>query len=272
MSVDFGYFRRWFGNFAVTDNRALAATDFTAFSVTTPVDPRLPGGGGNVISGFYDANRIVAQDNYFTSASSYGSQIQHWNGIDLTANIRPGQGMLLQGGLSTGRTMTDNCEILAKLPEISPLGVPYCHQVTDFLTQVKFFGSYTVPKVDVQVSGAYQSLPGPQLAANQVIANAVVKPSLGRDLIGGAANVTVNLVPPGTLFGDRLNQLDLRFAKLLKYGRMRTSVNLDLYNAFNVATVLAENSTYSNSSLTGWRVPTTIVTARFAKISLQFDF
>jgi hypothetical protein len=225
-----------------------------------------------VLSGFYDANKIVAQDNYFTSASSYGSQIQRWNGIDLTANIRPGQGMLLQGGLSTGRTVTDNCEILAKLPEVSPLGVPYCHQVTDFLTQVKFFGSYTVPRVDVQVSGAFQSIPGPQLAANQVVANAAVKPSLGRDLIGGAANVTVNLVPPGTLFGDRLNQLDLRFAKLLKYGRTRTSVNLDLYNAFNVSTVLAENSTYSNASLTGWRVPTTIVTARFAKISLQFDF
>mgnify|MGYP003694317073 CR=1 FL=1 len=34
MSVDVGYFRRWFGNFAVTDNRALAATDFTSFTVT----------------------------------------------------------------------------------------------------------------------------------------------------------------------------------------------------------------------------------------------
>jgi hypothetical protein len=272
VSVDLGYFRRWFGNFAVTDNRALAATDFAPFSVTVPTDPRLPGGGGNVIAGFFDANKIVAQDNYFTSASSYGNQIQHWNGIDLTAMVRPHQGMLLQGGLSTGRTVTDNCEILATLPEISPLGVPYCHQVTDFLTQIKFFGSYTVPRIDVQVSGAFQSIPGPQLAANQIIANAVVKTSLGRDLVGGAANVTVNLVPPGSAFGDRLNQLDLRCAKLLRYGRTRTSVNLDLYNAFNVSTALAENSTYSNATLTGWRVPTTIVTARFAKISVQLDF
>ena len=272
MSVDFGYFRRWFGNFAVTDNRALAATDYAPFSVTAPVDPRLPGGGGNVISGFYDANKIVAQDNYFTAASNYGNQIQHWNGVDLTTTIRPHQGLLLQGGLSTGRTLTDNCEILAKLPEVSPLGAPYCHQVTDFLTQLKFFGSYTVPKIDVQVSGALQSIPGPAIAANQVIPNAVVKPSLGRDLIGGAANVTVNLVAPGTLYGDRLNQLDMRFAKVLKVGRTRTSVNLDLYNAFNVNTVLAENSTYSNPTQTGWRVPTTLVTARFAKFSLQLDF
>jgi len=272
MSVEFAYFRRWFGNFAATDNRALAATDFSAFSVTSPVDARLPGGGGIVTSGFLDPNKIVAQDNLFTAAGNFGSQIQHWNGFDLTANVRPRQGVLLQGGFSTGKTLTDNCEILAQLPEISQLGVPYCRQETPFLTQVKLFGAYTLPKVDVQISGAFQSIPGPQLAANQVIPNAQVKTSLGRDLIGGAANVTVNLVPPGSMFGDRLNQLDLRFAKLLRYGRTRTSLNLDLYNVFNVSTVLAENSTYSNASITGWRVPTTIVTARFAKISVQFDF
>jgi hypothetical protein len=133
-------------------------------------------------------------------------------------------------------------------------------------------GSYTVPKIDVAVSGSFQSLPGPLLVANRVVPNAEVRQTLGRDLIGGAANVTVNLVPAGSMFGERLNQLDMRFAKLLKAGRTRTSLNLDLYNTFNVSTVLTENATYSNASLTGWRVPTSILTARFAKISVQVDF
>ena len=186
VSVDFGYFRRWFGNFAVTDNRALSASDFTPFSITVPADPRLPNGGGNVISGFYDANKVVAQDNYFTAAANYGAQYQRWNGVDLTTTFRPGAGLLFQGGLSTGRTFTDNCAILAQLPEVSPLGAPYCQQTTDFLTQVKAFGSYTIPRIDLQVSGAFQSIPGPQLAANQVLPNAAVRPSLGRDLVGGA--------------------------------------------------------------------------------------
>jgi hypothetical protein len=105
-----------------------------------------------------------------------------------------------------------------------------------------------------------------------VFLNAIVQPSLGRPLSGGAANVTVNLVPPGTLFGDRLNQLDLRFAKVLKAGRTRSIVSLDLYNALNSSAVLSENGTYTNATATGWRVPTSIVTARFAKISVQFDF
>jgi hypothetical protein len=279
VSVDVGYFRRWFGNFAVTDNRALAATDFTAFTVTAPVDDRLPDGGGYQVSQLYDANKIVASDNYFTFASNYGEQIQQWNGIDLTVNARMRGGLLLQGGLSTGKTTTDSCEIRAQLPELSlaapfTLGLtnPYCRVETPFLTQYKFLGSYTVPKIDVLVSGSFQSLAGPLLVANRVVPNAEVRESLGRDLIGGAANVTVNLVPAGSLFGERLNQLDMRFAKLLKAGRTRTSLNLDLYNVFNVSTVLTENATYSNASLTGWRVPTSILTARFAKISVQVDF
>jgi hypothetical protein len=279
MSVDIGYFRRWFGNFSVVDNRALGslAADFGTFSVVAPLDARLPNGGGYTISNLYNinANRAGLIDNYFTLAGDYGNQIQRWNGMDFTLNARPGGGVLLQGGLSTGRQITDNCEILAKVPEASgaasPTGLPYCHQEQNFLTQVKFSGSYTVPRLDVQISGAFQSIPGPQISANQVLSSAAVQPSLGRPL-AGAATVTVNLVTPGTLYGDRLNQLDLRFSKLLKHNRTRTALNLDLYNAFNVDTVLAENATYSNATATGWRVPTTIVTARFAKFSVQFDF
>jgi len=280
LSVDVGYFRRWFGNFSVVDNRALApdlSTDFGTFSVTAPVDSRLPNGGGYSVNNLYNINasRAGLVDNYFTFASDYGTQIQHWNGVDVTLNARLRQGVLLQGGLSSGRQITDNCEVLAKVPEASgaasPTGLPYCRHTQNFLTQVKFLGSYSVPKVDVQVSGAFQSIPGPQISANQVLSSAQVRPSLGRAL-AGAATVTVNLVPPGSLFGDRLNQLDLRFSKVLKYSRTRTSVNLDLYNAFNAETVLAENATYTNATATGWRVPTTLVTARFAKISVQFDF
>jgi hypothetical protein len=99
-----------------------------------------------------------------------------------------------------------------------------------------------------------------------------VQPSLGRPLSGGAANVTVNMVEPGTLFGDRLNQLDLRFGKVLRSGRVRTVISFDLYNALNGNPVLSENATYRDTTVSGWRIPTSILPARFAKFGVQLDF
>ena len=142
----------------------------------------------------------------------------------------------------------------------------------NFLTQLKFLGTYTLPKVDVQVSSTFQSIPGTPISANKVYQNAEVRPSLGRDLSAGAANVTVNLVHPGTVYGDRLNLLDLRFGKVLKFGRTRSVISLDLYNTLNSSAVIGENTTYVNATPTGWRIPTSIVPARFAKFSLQLDF
>src|SRR5207237_8663504 len=54
VSVEVGYFRRWLQNFTATDNQALDVNDFTPFSLTAPVDSRLPGGGGYVVSGLYN--------------------------------------------------------------------------------------------------------------------------------------------------------------------------------------------------------------------------
>jgi hypothetical protein len=99
----------------------------------------------------------------------------------------------------------------------------------------------------------------------------VVAPSLGRPLSGGAANVTVNVVTPGELYGDRVNQLDLRVAKVLRFGRTRSSIGVDVYNVLNSAAVLGYNQTYSPIS-TAWLTPTSVLSARFARISVQTDF
>ena len=275
VSVDVGYFRRWYGNFVVTDNRAVEASDFDSFRITAPVNSQLPDGGGNTISGLYNLNPAkfgVPADNFLTSASNYGKQIEHWNGVDVSLSARPRQGLLLQGGFSTGRTSTDNCAIVAKLPEMiatvnTAMPLEYCHVDTLFLTQAKGLASYTIPKVDVQVSGSFQSVPGPQVIGNYNAPSATVAQSLGRSLSGNSANVSVNLVTPGATYGDRLNQLDLRFGKLLRFGGTRTVLSFDVYNALNSSAVLIESMAYGN-----FRQPQIIVVARFFKISAQFDF
>jgi hypothetical protein len=275
LSMDIGYFRRWFGNFGVTDNLNLGPADYGSFSVTAPVDARLPDGGGYTVSGFYNLNPdkvAVVPNNYFTFASDYGVQTEHWNGVDLTMNWRLRSGMTFQGGVSTGRRVLDTCDVVDDLPEAALLTTPYCHQKENFLTDGKLIWTYNIPKVDVTVSGLFFSRPGPQLSANQVIPNSVVKESLGRDLSANAQNVTVNLIQPGAMFGDRRNQLDLRFTKPFTVDRVRLGASLELYNAFNANTVLTESATYRDASPNGWRIPTSIVPPRFIKLSLQMDF
>jgi carboxypeptidase family protein len=282
-SLEVTYFRRWFGNFIATDNRAVAASDYTQYQITAPSDSRLPNGGGYAVTGLYDLNpnKVGQVDNYITFADNFGDQFEHWNGIDVTANSRFA-GIQFMGGLSTGRQSADFCGVVEKLPEMlfglrtlartnaASVLVPqqYCAMEEGFLTQVKFVGSYTIPKIDVQFGGSYQNIPGTQLAANFVANNGVVQPSLGRVLSGGANNVTVSILEPGKIYGERVNQLDLRFAKILNLGGVRrATVSLDLANAFNANTVLTESVVY-----TTWRQPQSILTARFVKVGLQFNF
>jgi hypothetical protein len=266
VGVELGYFRRWYGNFTVTDNVLVSPSDYSRFTFTAPADSRLPEGGGYVVDGNFNLNpdKVGQVSNLFTLASNYGKQVEHWNGVDLNVNVRLRDGVLLQGGVSTGKTTTDNCDVVAKVDNPS---TRFCHVETAFLTQVKFLGTYMVPKVDVQIAATFRSLPGPQIIANYVALNAQVQPSLGRPLSGGAANVTVNIVEPGTMYGEQTNLLDLRFSKIVRFGKYRTSLNLDLANALNSSGITTLNNNYS-----AWQVPTGIHQARLAKISANFDF
>src|SRR5678816_3591646 len=72
-----------------------------------------------------------------------------------------------------------------------------------------------------------------------------IRSSLGRDLSGGLKSVRVHLVEPGTMYGERLYQLDLRFEKTFEAGRTRLTLNADVYNVLNASTVLAHNNNFS---------------------------
>jgi hypothetical protein len=292
VSVDVGYFRRLYGNFLVTDNRAVSAAEYDTFSVVAPADARLPGGGGYTVSGFRTLNPSAfgrASSNLTQLASNFGKQYEHWNGVDVNVNARLSNGITLQGGTGTGRTATDNCEIASLVPEAfldvaapgagaAPTNVnvansPYCHVDTRWLTQVKGVASYTVPKIDVSFAATYQNIPGPEVAGYWAAPSATIAQSLNRPLAGGAANQTVNLVAPGTAYSPHLNQLDLRFGKILRFGTSRATINFDIYNLMNSGTILALNSNFAlPTSPTSWQAPTSILQARFFKFGGQIDW
>jgi hypothetical protein len=265
--MDVGYYRRWYGNFLATDNRALSPADFTGFSVTAPADSRLPDGGGYPVSGLYNitqAGFTRPPDNYLTFASDYGEQIENWQGVDFGLNARF-RGVVIQGGISTGSRLTDSCEIRAALPEATPLN-PYCRVKEPYLTQFKIASAYTIPKVEVQLAGTFQSIPGPVVQAQVVYPAAALAPALGRPYVGGATAV-VNVIPTADEYGDRLNQLDFRIGKIVRLGGLRTALNVDLFNSFNANPVLKENPSFAL-----FRQPTSVLNPRLVKFSAQLDF
>jgi hypothetical protein len=272
-SVEVTYARRWWRNFAdVTDNLAVNPTDYDAFGVMAPADARLPDGGGYTIGGLYDLNpsRLGLTDNIVRAAEYYGGQTRYYDGLDVTVNARL-RNVTVQGGTNTGRLVSDVCEIRGQVPELAGTNVsvisPYCRQAAPFLTTYKALASYNVPKVDVLLSGTVSSRPGVSLAANLVMTSAQIAQTLGRAPSGGA-NLTINLLAPNTLFGDRINQVDMRVGKMLRLGRTRSTVALDVLNALNSDAILAYNPTFNAT----WPTPTTVMTARLVRASVQLDW
>src|SRR5262249_38795057 len=212
-SVEVGYHRRWFGNFTVTDNRAVGVNDFDKFTVVAPQNPMLPGGGGNPLT-FYDP-KSLAQDNYVTFETDYGpARTQYWHGIDVNVNTRMRNGFMFQGGTSTGRGVWDYCAVAAQLPETFgntqfPVTPPirqstgYCAVTEPWLTQFRGTASYTIPKIDVLLSTGIQLKPGTlringnesatngqALSANYPAPNAGIQASMGKLPTGAVGDDT----------------------------------------------------------------------------------
>ena len=294
VSVNGGVFKRWFGNFLVTDDLNHTAADFTPFSVTSSAIPGAPASAGgqslpsNVnTTGFYNVNNALPTNNLqgLSDTMFPGSNVyDHWIGFDLGINARLPHGVIVQGGLSTGHQTTDYCDVedpakagnsalvemlIGAAPTSIVSSLASCHMDQQWLPQVKFLGSYTVPKVDVQVGASYQSIPGIEYGATFADPNAEVQKTLGRLPTSGAVTGTTNvaLIQPGSTYGTRFNQLDLRMGKILRLAKTRSNISLDIFNVFNSAVISAASSTYAT-----WLAPTAVVAPRLLKISWTFDF
>jgi len=277
VSANVTYYRRINGGFLVTDNMANTAADFQSFQVGVPVDNRIPTSGQKLT--VYDINPTLASglpfsttNNVTTFASDYGHQYRHWDGFDMSSIVRMPR-ITVQGGVTFGKTMSDNCEIVRKLPEVlgtTPL--EFCHNETGWMPQWKLIGSYDVPWQDLRFSTNFQSLPGPGLQAGVIYAvNDPVAP-LPRAITGGG-NKTVNVFDTNTAFGDRLYQLDLRFSKIFRVNESNSiDANFDIYNSLNSDAALSETTTYAGTNGGAWRKPTGVIQGRIFKFGVRWDF
>jgi hypothetical protein len=275
VGITVGYFRSWYGNFTVTDNLLVTPADYDPFCVTVPVDPRLPGGGGNQLCGAYDLTpgKFGLVNELVTQASHFGKRTQVYNGVEIETNARFGRSGFLAGGIVFGRTVTDSCFVVD-----SPQDELFCRVSPPWMaaTQIKLQGAYPLPWWGIQTSATFQNLPGVPVEATNAFGNALIAPSLGRNLSGCpaptgpcSATATLRLYESQTVFeADRLNQLDLRISKIVQVGQGRVTGMFDVYNLFNANSVLASLASYGPN----WQRPSAILGARLFKVGVQFDF
>jgi len=290
VSLTVQYARRWYGNCRVTDDTNVTAADYDRFTVNVPNDSRLPNAGGTVTALDLTPSAAARPAQYLvTLAKNYGDMTEVFTGVSIGLQARLENGLIVQGGVGPGRVVTDDCDVVDDLPEMLHTDVTgnpsrvatnaarpleRCRQNNGWRTGVTALASYTFPKIDVMISGTFQNQPGAQISANATTcsntnpqAACTATGALGRNFSGGNTR-TINIIPAGEVFIERLNQIDLRIAKLFRINGTRTSINFDFYNVLNSNSVLTENQVFGAA----WRTPQSILLPRLFKLSAQFDF
>jgi len=207
--------------------------------------------------------------------------------VDMTVTARTSNDLTLQGGFTTGAGTRDQCDIWAAVPEsMQALGVnprvDACRIEEPWLWNWRGLVTYVVPKVDVQVAAIMRSQANIQATndpassglsqqAQYFETNANVLAALGHPIAGGGTTTTLDLAKLGQVYPDRLNTVDMRFTKILRFGRTRTNVGVDLYNLFNANTGTTFNQNFGTDGATYLR-PNAILNPRYVRFNATIDF
>ena len=137
--------------------------------------------------------------------------------------------------------------------------------------------TYTIPRVDVQLSTVIQDKPNigtdqiTSLSANYVLTAADIAAAEAQ--LGGTltrtGNITVNLLAPGQLYGERVRQWDLSAKKIFRFGSQRLTAGVDVYNVTNSNITLGFAGGFA-PNLAGWANPTTYMNPRVFRLNAEY--
>ncbi len=274
LSASAMYIRRAYDNFVVTDNLAISPSDYDQYCITAPSDPRLGSISGTQVCGLYDltpAAFVRPQQNYRTAASNYGTQTETFNGVDVSMNMRLPHRVQLFGGVSSGTSNNSGNALVNSTSACfvidSPQALRYCNLPYPWRTGLKMLGTVGLPW-HLDVSATFQDNPGPEIDANLTVTSSSVHFLSASRTTLDAGTATVPLIQPGTVFGDRIYQMDVRASKTFTIGSTKLRAILDIANLFNASTVLLQNNTYGNN----WLRPAYIMPGRLVKPTLELTF
>lgn len=298
VSADVSFTHRTFHGFFVTDDLTRQGdinSFYETYTLTAPLDPRLPDGGGYPIVRYLPtpAAQAVAPQLFMMREKDLGAErSSQWDGVDFTVNARLRGGLTTQVGTTTGRGRVDTCAVAPLYNQVvgatisgpDPRG---CLDVEPWMTTVRGLASYTIPKIGVLVSTVVRSQPRallagtPNTTAQWQVPNSVIIAALGHShpSLAPAGNTVVPLGHNDRrIFAEvRRTQVDMRFAKILRFGRTRSDIGVDLNNLFNTNYATQFNTTYvyntdNTPRPSGWSTPTAIYNPRFVRVNFTVNF
>lgn len=237
VSVSANWVRRTFRRLTPLDGRTGAAaagrsenllvshSDYTPIPIQNPINP-------SETLLVYSISKL----GLVNEIERNSDRIKRWsNGFDANINARVGGGTLFAGA-SWDRQIRVECEVadpnLLRFCDQSAFGMPY-------RAMFKAAGTYPLP-YGFEISGSFQSYPG----GSQQVDNAEpwldVDYNVTRSILPALvqSSVTIPLIQPGTKFLPRMNQLDVRFGKVVRVGRVRLRGQFDIFNATNSSSIL----------------------------------
>jgi hypothetical protein len=233
MALTVSYNKRSYHDKHWTDNLAIAPSDYILYTVPDP-RPDFAGQTLPVYSQGRPGDGIFGSLNEFDTNSNNNTQV--YNGLDVSLTVRLPGGASLYGGTSTGRTVFSTCDVE------DANNLRFCDQsLSDvpFLTLFKLSGTYPLP-YGVRVSASYQSTPGTERVINYQVVSAQV-PLLAQP----SQNIRLN--EPGSLYNDRVNQLDVNLTKSIRVNNVDIRPELGMFNLLNGSAVLSQVNTFGST-------------------------
>ncbi len=292
VSVTAAYFRRTFHNQEAQDNTLISRDDWIPFQIANPcsaaICPQAPAHETITIFNLNPAKQGLVQ--LIDRNSDINRTI--YDGFEVSFNARLPRGATAFGGWSNDRTMVIACD------QWDPNKLRFCDQTGEtfqeygqngkppFTNDFKLAGSYPLPfgitasavfmsyagkgnsyNLNEPFLGVYWVIPASAFPNGQRTQSPVSAPY---SLNGGAQqNVSgISLIPTGTKYQDRWNQLDVSVKKTVRIGRRSIEAQVAVFNITNGNVVISENEQFGGTL----GQARTILQGRMLRLAALLDF
>ncbi len=292
VSVTAAYFRRTFHNQEAQDNTLISRDDWIPFQIANPcsaaICPQAPANETITIFNLNPAKQGLVQ--LIDRNSDINRTI--YDGFEVSFNARLPRGATAFGGWSNDRTMVIACD------QWDPNKLRFCDQTGEtfqeygqngkppFTNDFKLAGSYPLPfgitasavfmsyagkgnsyNLNEPFLGVYWVIPASAFPNGQRTQSPVSAPY---SLNGGAQqNVSgISLIPTGTKYQDRWNQLDVSVKKTVRIGRRSIEAQVAVFNITNGNVVISENEQFGGTL----GQARTILQGRMLRLAALLDF